>query len=264
MATAPSSSSCPVDHAKLHANAQVGVQASSAGCPVNHSKLTVAPPQGCDSSAMSSNPFLDAVRVAQHQAGETTGLGTVGDNFPDSASHPEQRLLLSSTAVQSNIPKGGGNETWTYPSPQRFYNAMKKKGWQPSERDMPWVVSIHNTVNEQCWTKVLAYENFHASECSQPKLLKFRGKPDQLSLKAKLRTWTGSIAPFDRHDWTVDRCGKEVTYIIDFYEGKASIDGTAPPIFLDVRPAPSIGGIIDRVRMTFKDFFQINHGERGP
>ena len=23
--------------------------------------------------------------------------------------------------------------------------------------------------------------------------------------------------PFDRHDWTVDRCGKEVRYIIDYY-----------------------------------------------
>lgn len=23
--------------------------------------------------------------------------------------------------------------------------------------------------------------------------------------------------PFDRHDWTVDRCGKEVRYVIDFY-----------------------------------------------
>lgn len=24
-------------------------------------------------------------------------------------------------------------------------------------------------------------------------------------------------APFDRHDWTVDRCGKEVRYVIDYY-----------------------------------------------
>ena len=25
------------------------------------------------------------------------------------------------------------------------------------------------------------------------------------------------LEPFDRHDWTVDRCGKEVRYIIDYY-----------------------------------------------
>lgn len=27
----------------------------------------------------------------------------------------------------------------------------------------------------------------------------------------------GGAAPFDRHDWIVDRCGKEVRYVIDFY-----------------------------------------------
>lgn len=27
----------------------------------------------------------------------------------------------------------------------------------------------------------------------------------------------GGPAPFDRHDWVIDRCGKEVRYIIDFY-----------------------------------------------
>ncbi len=27
----------------------------------------------------------------------------------------------------------------------------------------------------------------------------------------------GGPLPFDRHDWTVDRCGKEVRYVIDFY-----------------------------------------------
>jgi cytochrome c heme-lyase len=27
----------------------------------------------------------------------------------------------------------------------------------------------------------------------------------------------GGAVPFDRHDWIVDRCGKEVRYVIDFY-----------------------------------------------
>lgn len=25
--------------------------------------------------------------------------------------------------------------------------------------------------------------------------------------------------PFDRHDWIVDRCGREVRYVIDYYDG---------------------------------------------
>ena len=31
--------------------------------------------------------------------------------------------------------------TWTYPSEQMFFNAMRRKGWVPREDDMPrWVV----------------------------------------------------------------------------------------------------------------------------
>ena len=41
-----------------------------------------------------------------------------------------------------------------YPSEQMFYNAMKRKGWKPSEGDMKTVVSIHNAVNERAWSEV--------------------------------------------------------------------------------------------------------------
>lgn len=34
---------------------------------------------------------------------------------------------------------------------------------------------------------------------------------------ARLRSWLTGELPFDRHDWVVDRCGKEVRYVIDFY-----------------------------------------------
>ncbi len=34
---------------------------------------------------------------------------------------------------------------------------------------------------------------------------------------AWLRQALGGPAPFDRHDWVVDRCGREVRYVIDFY-----------------------------------------------
>lgn len=37
---------------------------------------------------------------------------------------------------------------------QRFYNAMKKKGWEPQEEEIPTVVNIHNAVNERCWREV--------------------------------------------------------------------------------------------------------------
>lgn len=55
--------------------------------------------------------------------------------------------------------------------------------------------------------------------------------------------------PFDRHDWIVDRCGTEVRYVIDFYNG-APQPGAAASFFLDVRPAlDSFGAAWDRIRM---------------
>lgn len=58
--------------------------------------------------------------------------------------------------------------------------------------------------------------------------------------------------PFDRHDWVVDRCGTDHRYIIDYYAEPTQDPDDVPNIFLDVRPALTIGGAIDRVRMYFK------------
>lgn len=43
---------------------------------------------------------------------------------------------------------------WMYPSEQMLFNAMKRKGWSPSEQDMKQVVAIHNGVNERAWSEV--------------------------------------------------------------------------------------------------------------
>ena len=37
---------------------------------------------------------------------------------------------------------------------QNLFNAMKRKGWSPSEHDMKQVVAIHNGVNERAWSEV--------------------------------------------------------------------------------------------------------------
>lgn len=55
--------------------------------------------------------------------------------------------------------------------------------------------------------------------------------------------------PFDRHDWIVDRCGKDVRYIIDYYDG-AMVDEHYRFALLDVRPAmDSAENIYDRARV---------------
>jgi cytochrome c heme-lyase len=129
-----------------------------------------------------------------------------------------------------------------------FFNAMRRKGWNPNVEDMAAVVQIHNAVNERAWYHVMAWERLHESTCDDPRLVRFQGKPSEPTPKARVMAMLGYAPPFDRHDWVVDRCGTEVTYLIDFYRG-ASRDGT-PSFHIDARPAiDSAGTLLDRARM---------------
>ena len=126
---------------------------------------------------------------------------------------PDQRRPLDTARQTSTIPKGeytpdhqsGASQTWEYPSPQMFFNAMRRKGYQPSEGDMGTVVAIHNAVNERAWTEVLRWEAMHRGSCGNPTLLRFEGRPKDISPRAWARSWMGYALPFDRHDWVVDR-----------------------------------------------------------
>ena len=58
--------------------------------------------------------------------------------------------------------------------------------------------------------QVLQWERLHNNRCGGPRLKKFAGRPQDYSPKARLLNFLGYKLPFDRHDWLVDRCGKEV------------------------------------------------------
>lgn len=92
---------------------------------------------------------------------------------------------------------------------------------------MSSVIPIHNAVNERAWTLIKAWEGNSSASCGGPKLLSFKGLgAGALSPKARVKSLAGYTAPFDRHDWVVERCGGDtVEYVIDFYQGKAN-DGT--------------------------------------
>lgn len=127
---------------------------------------------------------------------------------------------------------------WIYPSEQMFFDAMRRKSYDPQTTDMKTIVPIHNAVNERAWHEIKAWEAGRGSEtCGGPKLASFSGLSTQLTPRARWKTWMGYQAPFDRHDWVVDRCGHKIEYVIDFYagrdEGKA---GKALNFYLDVRP----------------------------
>ncbi|KAF2072366.1 hypothetical protein CYY_006312 [Polysphondylium violaceum] len=173
---------------------------------------------------------------------------------PNQNPHPDQVKPLSTDRITSTIPRTE-KDNWQYPSPQMFFNAMKKKQYEPKEDDMNVVISIHNTVNERCWEHILDWEKEYKEECDNPKLIKFSGKAQDFSPKARfLNLCLGYKLPFDRHDWIIDRNGKKVRYIIDFYEGKLDKDsGKSIGIYLDVRPAiDDYSSLVDRLKNIWK------------
>ena len=158
---------------------------------------------------------------------------------------PDQRVPLSTARMISSIPRADelrpeakhathqqpDSSHWVYPSEQQFYNAMRRKGYKLEDMAepapdsplavVPYIVRIHNAVNERCWMEICRWErDLHSNQ--QPRLIRFMGRPNDLSPKA----WFNSRIlfkkePFDRHDWFIDRGDGygERRYVIDFYNG---------------------------------------------
>ncbi|KAG5847378.1 cytochrome c-type heme lyase-like isoform X1 [Anguilla anguilla] len=177
---------------------------------------------------------------------------------PNQVPAPDQPFPLSLKREESMIPRTGTEKNWVYPSEQMFWNAMLRKGWRWKEddlapTDMTNIIKIHNQNNEQAWQEILKWEALHAKECPcGPSLARFGGKAKELSPRARIRHLMGYELPFDRHDWIVNRCGREVRYVIDYYDGGEVDKDTYQFSILDVRPAfDSLGAVWDRVRVAW-------------
>lgn len=158
------------------------------------------------------------------------------------------RLTFTDYCFFSVLTQGGADDgtTWTYPSPQMFYNALARKGKleDTKEEEVESVVALHNNMNEKTWKKVLEWEAAVYNDNDKPKLLKFMGRPKDLSPKAWIKhNLLGHPLPFDRHDWTVLRSdGTTVRYVIDYYydETQANAQGGGMPDMNDVSATPSL------------------------
>ncbi|KAJ1928523.1 Cytochrome c1 heme lyase [Tieghemiomyces parasiticus] len=251
------------------------------GCPVNHNSAASLKEAPIDPRNRMPNMSQDPHPDQQKKLSVERERSTIprGTTRPSPAAPTGNLMPTGATdksggsecprAAAAHSPYDAGDEgesVWVYPSEQQFYNAMKRKNWKPSEHDMKTVVSIHNVVNEVAWKKVLEWEKDYASICPTPTLVRFEGRPNDVTPKARFRNLIGYKLPFDRHDWVVDRCGQEVTYVIDFYSGNTSKrlpdsthrtgDVQAPPVdvpafFLDVRPKLTPQTFLDRVRHMF-------------
>ncbi|KTF93851.1 hypothetical protein cypCar_00023912 [Cyprinus carpio] len=205
------------------------------GCPMHRDVNKSAPPPECpmhQASAPASDKLKKVPDVPAHQdrAYEFVECPVIAANGakptlsdinpanmmppPNQQPSPGQPFPLSVVREESNIPRGGSEQKWVYPSEQMFWNAMLRKGECP---------------------------------CG-PSLLRFGGKAKDFSPRARFRHWMGHELPFDRHDWIIDRCGKEVRYVIDYYDG-----GQVPKhTVLDVRPAfDSLEAVWDRMKVAW-------------
>lgn len=250
---------------------------SSGGCPVNHGKQKQQS-GGCPIQHDNNNglPYRQ-----ENKQGLPFGLPA---SIEESAKHPQsplpdQKIPLSTRRVVSSIPRADelrpdeegktaphqpeSHPQWIYPSEQQFYAAMRRKGWQGvDERTIPTVVRIHNAVNERGWTQVRQWER-ELHGCDDPRLVRFLGRPNDLSPRAWAHTYILGNRPFDRHDWFVDRGdGQEPRrYVIDFYSDEKETttpnNNSGPSgMYLDVRPAlDSPEAAADRVKMFFRDAF---------
>jgi len=167
-------------------------------------------------------------------------------------------VSLSTFRTRSGIPKTGSSEVWEYPSALQFYNALLRKDKSPESSDMATTVWVHNLVNERSWEEVLKWESMHESQCPKPSLTRFVGRYDDISIKARVNMFLfGKDRPFDRHDWFVDRCGKEVRYVIDYYDEASGIEGDNIDVRVDVRPAiDKFGAFWDRMRRPWYNLFR--------
>jgi len=237
---------CPVD--RRQAKPAIPT-ASGGGCPVKHNPK--------NQQQVEYNVYSQPIDPS--------------NNMPSHANQmpaPVQSKALSTNRVASSIPKGGTEKhtTWTYPSPQMFYNALARKGKlaDTDEDEIDNVVAMHNNMNEKTWSRILEWEKV----CTTPstynrdddtstrhppsKLLKFQGRPTDLSPKAMFKHYVlGHPLPYDRHDWTIVReDGTTVRYVIDYYYDESRARDTpesalphlhdhnaTPSLLVDVRPA---------------------------
>lgn len=286
-------------------NNEASTEAAPSGCPVKGVGYKGSSSSGDKPRGFLSGWFQSSNSnggVAQSSSLSECPVKGVGGAIPasieEAAKHsqlpaPGQKIPLSQHRVISTIPRGdnpsdqpnddavaqNNNEArpavpahqptnssqWMYPSEQQFYNAMRKKGYNPPIESIPSVLKIHNAVNERSWMQVRKWEKeLHNNE--EPKLAKFVGRPKDLSPKAFFNSRVlMTQEPFDRHDWYVEDTngGEPRRYVIDFYEGKekpvdlkkqTSPIMKPPSMYIDVRPAlDTPGAAVDRMIMAARE-----------
>ncbi|CAG8540422.1 2061_t:CDS:1, partial [Acaulospora colombiana] len=141
----------------------------TSSCPVNHSvwsSFAHTKTSKTESNNTDSNEHSQKGCTSDFMINESNNMPLIANQQPSMG----QRVPLGTSRQLSNIPRAIPEtdknlakkaEVWIYPSEQMFFNAMKRKNWNPREEDMRVIVPMHNAVNEKAWREILEWEKFH-------------------------------------------------------------------------------------------------------
>ncbi|KAK4196240.1 cytochrome c/c1 heme-lyase [Triangularia verruculosa] len=249
-ANAGADEKCPVDHKTRELWMQQARAKEQAQEASNKSRPPVPEPSTPQQQPQQPSSWTSWLRLPSFSSPASTETAastappkpraSILDEAREVSSIPRSREAGPSACPQNSEQETGTSESghWVYPSEKQFFEAMRRKGFTSAQaKDMKTVVPIHNAVNERAWAEILKWEApYDSKSCGGPKLYSFAGEKGKMTPKARINTLLGYTAPFDRHDWIVDRCGTKVEYVIDFYSGRDTSGGGKVNFYLDVRP----------------------------
>ena len=120
-----------------------------AKCPIDHSSASKA------AAAPSPSTQAPAQCPISHGNAELNPLNQMPTLSQAPAEH--QSTELPTSRETSTIPRDESSR-WEYPSPQQFYNALVRKGWETPEEHVETMVHIHNFLNEEAWQEIVKWE----------------------------------------------------------------------------------------------------------
>lgn len=195
------------------------VHDSSSSCPVRPADSPFYVPPSNSSSSKSSAP---------EKTSTLSKLNPLNYMFSSISQEraPNQTVDLPVDREVSSIPRGDDGGNWEYPSPQQMYNAMLRKGYTDTPQDaVESMVAVHNFLNEGAWSEIVGWERIFSKGLMQgwekcrrgeenlaldavreemtgnvnqetiPRLVRFKGRPQELTPKARMLQTLGWLYP---------------------------------------------------------------------
>lgn len=209
----------------MHKPTVEALNPAASSCPVKHD-APPSPPSGCPvpHDKRGSSPTSSA--AAPEKQGLLSKLNPLNYMFPDLSQVPaaDQKIALPTSRDESSIPKGSGDGNWEYPSPQQMYNALLRKGYTDTDPTaVESMVAVHNFLNEGAWAEIVDWERrfggglsrgwrvsrrgeenapielrkveAREGEAPQPTLVRFQGRPKDMTPKAFMLQVAGWLYP---------------------------------------------------------------------